>query len=145
MLIECLIKREGPTQVNYAGRTYRFEDDGTGAKVCDVNSDEHRAQLISTGFYQIYDPRLRGQVEKEAEVKAKREETALKTPVNPEQTPEMAIGLITRQFMPLGKDRFAKWISDNAEQIRTMPAAAKDAIIGKHNKLFPDTECPVTA
>jgi len=136
--------KEKGQQVNYNGRTYKFEDDGTGARVCDVNADEHRAHLLSTGFYQIYDPRLRIQVKQEAETKAKKEETALNDPGNPEQTPEIAIGLITRKFMPLGKDRFVKWISDNAEQIKAMPSAAKDAIIAKHNNLFPDTECPVT-
>jgi len=138
MLLECLIKREGPTEVNYFGFKYLFDDDGTGAKVCDVNSEEHRKQLISTGYYRIYDPTVRKQVEKD-EKKANDKQKESKPD---EVTPEVAVGMWTRKFMPCGKDVFKKWVKNHAQEVKdAAPARVVELIRDKWRRLF-NEECP---
>ena len=143
MLVECLIEREGSTEVSLDRFKYRFEDDGTGAKVADVNSEDHRNYLIKTGFYRIYDPKMRERVEKEQMIKEKAQKKQAEDPVPDTVSPAVSIGLITREFMTLTKEHFAKWMTANKERVTAFPSAAKDTAISKWNRLFPGEECPV--
>jgi len=143
MLVECLIEREGATEVNLYGFKYRFEDDGTGARVADVNSEDHRNYLIGTGFYRIYDPKMRKQVEKELAVKEAAQKKQTENPQPDTVSPAVSIGMITREFMSLTKEPFAKWMTANKERITAFPSAAKESAISKWNRLFPGEDCPV--
>jgi len=57
MLIECLIKRDGPTHVNVAGFDYVFEKNEEGRSVCDVISSGHQAHFLELkGTFVPYKP-----------------------------------------------------------------------------------------
>ena len=57
MLIECLIKREGPTHINVAGFDYVFEKNKEGRSVCDVISSGHQAHFLELqGTFVPYKP-----------------------------------------------------------------------------------------
>lgn len=61
MLIECLIKREGPTHINVAGFDYVFEKNKEGRSVCDVISSGHQAHFLELGSFVPYE---RGETKK---------------------------------------------------------------------------------
>ena len=52
MFVECLIKRDGPTNININGFIYSFVPGEDGRSVCAVNSREHRGWLL--GFPHLY-------------------------------------------------------------------------------------------
>lgn len=55
MLIECLIKREGPTTLDLDKARITFADNGTGRFVADVQSTDHQRRLLSLKrFYRPY-------------------------------------------------------------------------------------------
>lgn len=56
MLIECLIKREGPTHINIHGFPYVFDKNEHGHYVCEVVSDSHANYLMRTSgkYYRPY-------------------------------------------------------------------------------------------
>lgn len=56
MLIECLIKRDGPTHVTLAGFDYVFDENKEGRKVCDVLSTDHQAHFLALKDYIPYKP-----------------------------------------------------------------------------------------
>lgn len=57
MIIECLIKRDGPTHLTIDKFNYCFQEnpDFGGAVVCDVTNDAHVSQLLSIGLYRKYE------------------------------------------------------------------------------------------
>lgn len=59
MLIQCTIIREGATIVPLdKGTSLTFADNGTGAKVCDVQQKDHIKRLLSMPrFYRKYQPK----------------------------------------------------------------------------------------
>ena len=58
MLIECLVKRDGPSVATILGRTYEFEEQPDGAKVCDVNNGGHRERTLSMpAVFKVYKPK----------------------------------------------------------------------------------------
>ena len=142
-LMECLIKREGPTELTLGKFRYFFQDDGTGAKVADVNNDTHMRYLISTGYYRIADPKLREQVEKENAAKKAAEQKQKDNPDPTTQTPEQAIGMLTRKFLPLQKPGFKAWVEQDLEEIKKYPDQVKQMVTQKWEKLFPGEKCPV--
>lgn len=56
MLIECLIKRHGPTHITIAGFDYVFVEDKNGRKICKVMSPDHQRYLLSLKDYVEYKP-----------------------------------------------------------------------------------------
>lgn len=56
MLMECLIKRDGDTEVTVGGIPYRFSKNEHGHMVCDVVSDGAVSYLKSLPFYRPYEP-----------------------------------------------------------------------------------------
>jgi hypothetical protein len=68
MLIECLIKREGPTHVTVAGFDYVFTKNDEGRKVCEVLSSDHQSYLLAfPKLYREYKPANAQEPEAEAE------------------------------------------------------------------------------
>lgn len=58
MLIECLVKRDGPSVATILGHTYLFEEQPDGAKVCDINNGGHRERMLSMpALFRVYHPR----------------------------------------------------------------------------------------
>lgn len=61
MLIECLIQRDGPTEVHFGGFRYTFmsRPDLTGGdlktKVCEMQQEEAWSYLLTTGQYRVYE------------------------------------------------------------------------------------------
>lgn len=53
-ILECLIKREGPTTVNIGGCQYTFRQNQAGASVCLVTNPNHNKFLVRSGQYQPY-------------------------------------------------------------------------------------------
>jgi hypothetical protein len=56
MLIECKIKREGPTHVTVAGFDYVFAKNEHGHKVCDVLSSDHQSYFLELKDFVPYEP-----------------------------------------------------------------------------------------
>ena len=56
MLIECLIKSEGPTNFTASGFIFEFKANERGHKVCQVNSGAARERLLSLPDFRVYDP-----------------------------------------------------------------------------------------
>ena len=52
--IECLIQRDGPTEMYLDGTRYLFEKNEVGHYVCLVQRDDHRKYLRSLGTFRIY-------------------------------------------------------------------------------------------
>lgn len=61
MLIECLIKRDGPCIRTIHGIEYRFEPDEDGRLVCQVDRGEHASIMLAfPGDYKPYVPKEKG-------------------------------------------------------------------------------------
>ncbi len=56
MLIECLIKRDGPTHVTIAGFDYVFIPNEERKSVCEVMSSGHQAHFLALKDYVEYVP-----------------------------------------------------------------------------------------
>jgi len=57
MLIQCLIEREGDTQITkLEGRHYKFARNEQGAMVCDVHNQEHIRWMLRSSSYREYAP-----------------------------------------------------------------------------------------
>jgi len=56
MLIECKIKREGPTHVTVAGFDYVFAKNEHGHKVCEVLSSDHQSYFLELKDFVLYEP-----------------------------------------------------------------------------------------
>jgi hypothetical protein len=56
MLIECLIKSDGPTSMTVGSFTYLFQFNEHGHKVCAVNSREARDRMLSLADFRPYEP-----------------------------------------------------------------------------------------
>ena len=57
MLIECLIERDGPTEIVINKFKYMFEKNDKGHYVCEVFSEEHRKWLLrETRSFKVYEP-----------------------------------------------------------------------------------------
>jgi len=54
MLIECLIDREGSSVVTVQKSTYRFEQNGDGHQVCEINSGSHLDYLLKLPDFRLY-------------------------------------------------------------------------------------------
>lgn len=53
-LIECVIERDGPTQMQLGKASYVFEENALGDYVCEVLSQAHRKHLLSIPEFRIY-------------------------------------------------------------------------------------------
>jgi len=59
MLIQCLIEREGDTQITkLEGRHYKFARNEQGAMVCDVHNQEHIRWMLMSSSYREYKPEI---------------------------------------------------------------------------------------
>ena len=57
MLIECMIKRDGPCIRTIHGREYRFKPDEKGRLVCQVDNGEHANMMLAfPRDYRVYSP-----------------------------------------------------------------------------------------
>jgi len=58
MLIRCMIKRDGVTEVPRGGKVYRFEKNEHGHAVCDIHDKGHAKMLLRMGprYYIPYKP-----------------------------------------------------------------------------------------
>jgi DNA invertase Pin-like site-specific DNA recombinase len=58
-MMECLIKRDGPTSVQVGGFKYTFEKNKHGHSVCDVVNEGARSYFLSlTTLYRDYNPEV---------------------------------------------------------------------------------------
>lgn len=57
MLIECLIEREGYTDVTLQRSKYEFKRNEHGDQVCDVLSASHSEYLLKLPDFRIYAPK----------------------------------------------------------------------------------------
>lgn len=55
MLIECLIRRDGPTHVTIDGFDYVFAANSEGRKVCEVLSSAHQSHFLALKDYIPYE------------------------------------------------------------------------------------------
>ena len=67
MVIQCLIKRDGPTHMNLNGFSYAFEKNQHGHYVAEVNSREHREYLMGLPDFKVYETPVK---DKKGEVNA---------------------------------------------------------------------------
>jgi hypothetical protein len=57
MLIQCLVNREGDSQiVKLEGRRYKFARNEQGDMVCEVHNQEHIRWMLKSASYQEYLP-----------------------------------------------------------------------------------------
>lgn len=54
MLIECLIQRDGDTEIRLALSYYKFKKNKTGHAVCDVGNKQHSDYLLGLGDFKEY-------------------------------------------------------------------------------------------
>lgn len=143
MIMECLIKRDGATELIVGGFKYRFEQNEKGESIADVNNEDHRKRLEATGFYRVYDPKLRERMAKQDDAKEKAEAKQKENPDPEKVSGADVIGLLIREFMPLNKDKFEEYVTANMARIQAFPSGARDGVIAKWTRLFPDDACPI--
>lgn len=56
MIIQCMIKRDGVTEVTRGGKHYRFEENAKGDAVCDIHDTAHAKMFLRMGerYYRKY-------------------------------------------------------------------------------------------
>lgn len=56
MIIQCMIKRDGVTEVTRGGKHYRFEKNVQGDEVCDIHDTAHAKMFLRMGerYYRKY-------------------------------------------------------------------------------------------
>lgn len=56
MLLQCLLKRDGPTNIPIGGFEYRFKENEHGDVVCDVQNNGDAERLLASPWFKRYTP-----------------------------------------------------------------------------------------
>jgi len=119
-LIECLIERDGPTEMNLHKATYRFEKNELGDYVCEVLSSDHRKHLLSLPDFRIY-----------------QEEKAPEKDFTDEEDSFM------REWKLLSADTFLAYVNGHIFKFNDSSAKIRAIAIEKWRSLLPHMDCPI--
>ena len=119
-LIECLIERDGPTEISLKTDTYLFEKNELNDYVCQVLSGDHRRHFLSLPDFRIYQEHLAPDKEFSDE--------------------EMGF---KQQWERLSDDTFLAYANGHIEQFNRSSAKLRRIAIGKWKSLLPHMGCPI--
>lgn len=119
-LIECLIERDGMTEINLNQFTYRFEKNELGDYVCEVLSGDHRKHLLSLPDFRIY------------------QEDKLPTP---EFTAEE--DSFMREWKLLSADTFLAYVNGHITTFNSSRAKIRKMAAEKWRALLSHMDCPI--
>lgn len=119
-LIECLIERDGPTEISLNTDTYLFEKNELNDFVCQVLSADHRRYFLSLPDFRIYQEWL--------------------SPVEEFSSEEMRF---KQQWERLSDDTFLAYVNGHVEQFNSSSAKLRRIAIGKWKSLLSHMGCPI--
>ena len=119
-LIECLIERDGPTEISLKTDTYLFEKNELNDYVCQVLSGDHRRHFLSLPDFRIYQEHL--------------------APDKEFPDDEMSF---KQQWERLSDDAFLAYVNGHIEQFNRLGAKLRMIAIGKWKLLLPHMGCPI--
>ena len=119
-LIECLIKRDGPTEISLKTDTYLFEKNKLNDYVCQVLSGDHRRHFLSLLDFRIYQEHL--------------------APDKEFSDDEMSF---KQQWERLSDDTFLAYVNGHIEQFNRSSAKLRRIAIVKWKSLLPHMGCPI--
>jgi nucleoside 2-deoxyribosyltransferase-like protein len=120
-VLECLIERDGPTEVTLGRTNYKFEKNLAGNSVCEVWFREHRDYLLSLGDFRIY--------------------MKHKDKTEPEFTDEE--WEFMREFKLLGADRFNAYVNTHIKKFNQSREKIRAIATEKWRALLPNMGCPI--
>jgi len=119
-LIECLIERDGPTEIRLQKFVYRFEQNINGDYVCEVLNMAHRKHLLSLDDFRIYQEHLFPKPdfdEKEAKV----------------------VEMVSR----FSDDRLRAYVNGHISELMGLSQKVKALIVEKWNRICGPQKCPI--
>jgi hypothetical protein len=119
-LIECLIERDGTTEISLKTDTYLFEKNKLNDYVCQVLSGDHRRHFLSLPDFRIYQEHL----------------------APPKEFSDKEMGF-KQQWERLSDDTFLAYVNGHIEQFNLSSAKLRKAAIGKWKSLLPHMGCPI--
>lgn len=119
-IVECLIERDGATEVNIGKTSYLFEKNILGDYVCEVLSMSHRQHLLKLKDFAIY-----------------QEELAPKKEFNDEESDFMA------EWTRTGADRFLAYVNGNIIRFNDSTDKIRKIAVTKWKTLLPHMQCPI--
>ena len=119
-LIECLIERDGPTEISLETDTYLFEKNELNDYVCQVLSGDHRRHFLSLPDFRIYQEHL--------------------APGKEFSDDEMNF---KQKWERLSDDTFLAYVNGHIEQFNLSSAKLRKLAIGKWKALLPHMGCPI--
>ena len=119
-LIECLIERDGPTEISLKTDTYLFEKNELNDYVCQVLSGDHRRHFLSLPDFRIYQGHLAPDKEFSDE--------------------EMDF---KQKWERLSDDTFLAYVNGHVEQFNRSGAKLRKIAMRKWASLLPHMGCPI--
>ena len=119
-LIECLIERDGPTEMNLHKATYLFDKNELGDYVCEVLSGDHRKYLLSLPDFRIYQEHLAPKKEFTDEEESFKQE-----------------------WERLSADMFLAYVNGHITQINNSSAKLRNIAFQKWQALLPHMGCSI--
>ena len=119
-LIECLIERDGSTEISLKTDTYLFEKNELNDYVCQVLSGDHRRHFLSLPDFRIYQEWLAPEKEfSDEEMRFK------------------------QAWERLSDDTFLAYVNGHIEQFNRSSAKLRRVAIGKWTSLLSHMGCPI--
>jgi hypothetical protein len=119
-VIECLIKRDGPTTMVLGKRRYSFEQNKNGDVVCPVLAADHRKHLLSIPDFRVY------QAEK----------------LKPKEFTDAEIDF-HRQWKTMSSLRFNAFVNGNLSRFKHVSQKLLNLAIMKWHAQLPAMDCPL--
>ncbi len=120
-LIECLIERDGPTEISLKTDTYLFEKNELNDYVCQVLSGDHRRHFLSLLDFRIYQEHL--------------------APDKEFSDDEMSF---KQQWERLSDDAFLAYVNGHIERFNSSSAKLRRVAIRKWGALLSHMSCPIS-
>lgn len=133
MIIECLIKREGPTEIIINGFKYMFKKNDAGHYVAPVLSGEHRAWMLrDSQSFREYNPE-KDYPGRDAPEKAE--------PVTKNDDSNSSAAFL-KEWLHLSKNHFLEYLAKNIELFEVAPLGVQQSAAKKYKKCCPGNPVP---
>ena len=120
-VVECLIERDGPTEIVIGNTRYKFEKNAAGHYICKVPWREHRDHFLKLGDFRLYQQE--------------------KMP-GPEFTDSEWDFM--REWRTRDAGSFQSYVNGNTKRFNESRGKIKAIAIGKWKALLPDVGCPIS-
>ena len=120
-VIECTIKRDGPTQMPVGHTTYDFEQNELGDYVCEILNADHRKHLLVIPEFRIYK----------------------RTELEPDRVFTDEEESFIRRWLHVDDNNFLAFVNGHIDEFNGSRHAVRNLAVVKWQKRLPKMACPI--